>query len=136
MSLLWLGHGVVPVSHLQSEPWIEGYVDVPVESARNFQSIPKMAEKAKARFDAEFAIQVTQAVRAPSSLWAVLTGFSKDRMIAEDDSKGTITLFNTAHYARWLEYGRNSPHRGAARRTINAAMSKMLKASLKEAVDG
>lgn len=109
---------------------------MPAELVRRNINIVKLSEQAKARFDATFAIEVTDALKAPGSLWPVLTGFSKDRFIAEDDTQGNILVFNTAHYARWLEYGRKSPHRGSARRTINAAMAQILNASWKEANNG
>lgn len=97
-------------------------------------NIRKLTERMKARFDATLAIEVTKTIKAPDSEWPVLTSFSRDRFIAEDDASGNILVLNSADYAAALEYGRNSRHRGALFRTIEKKLKKMTQKSLREAV--
>ena len=96
---------------------------------RAVPNLNRLGEEFKARFDAEAAVGITDVLRSSSSVWPVKTGFSKGRFIAEDDTAGNILVFNTATYAAWLEYGRNSPHRGAALRTIERNLDRIIKAA-------
>ena len=106
-------------------------VDVQFESPGWSGNFKRDFEEFKARFFAEIALQITKAVRNRSkSFWPRRTGFSQDRFITEDTTLDSVETYNTATYAKYVEFKKGTRNYLAARRTVDRFSEDIVKAAV------
>lgn len=75
------------------------------------------------------SVEAGELLRSRRSLWPVRTGDSRAGMYSELSSPRIVSIFNETDYAVFVEFARNSPHRGKAQNTIDLHLAELLRSA-------